>query len=47
VEVNVSQRLGQESQIWDLIDVVVYDHRDGRVRVRVLAPVESKQGAGR
>jgi hypothetical protein len=47
VEVNVSHRLGQESQIWDLPDVVIYDHRDGEVRVRVLAPAEGEHGAGR
>lgn len=47
VEVTVSQRLGQESQIWDLLDVVIYDHRDGGVRVRVLPAVEGEHGAGR
>ncbi len=46
VEMNVSQQLGQESQIWDLIDVVIYDHRDGGIRVRVIPPVEGEQDAG-
>jgi len=40
VEVNVSRRLNQESEILDLIDVVIYDHRDGGVRVRLLPTVE-------
>jgi hypothetical protein len=47
VEVNVSQQLGQESEIWDLIDVVIYDHRDGGIRVRVIPPVDGEQDAGK
>ena len=46
VEVNVSQQLGQESQIWDLIDVVIYDQRDHGIRVRVIPPVVGEQAAG-
>ncbi len=46
VEGNISHRLEQESQIWDLIDVVIYDHRTGGIRVRLIPPVEGEQGAG-
>ena len=47
VEVKVSAQLGRESQIWELIDVVVYYHRDGGIRVRVIPPVEGEQDAGK
>lgn len=46
VEVNVSEQLGQESQIWDSIEHVIYDHRDGGIRVRVIPPVDGEQDAG-
>ena len=47
VEVNVSRQLGQESQIWNLIDVVIYDHRDEGIRVRLIPPVDGERDAGK
>ena len=46
VEWNISHRVEQESQIWDLIDVVIYEHRTGGIRVRVIPSVEGEQSAG-
>ena len=45
VEVNVTEQLGRESQIWELIDVVVYYHRDGGIRVRVMPSVDGDNAA--
>jgi hypothetical protein len=45
VVANVSQRLGQGSPIWDLIEVVIWDYRDSSVRVRLLPPVDAEQPA--
>jgi site-specific DNA recombinase len=43
VEGKVSRQLGQESQLWDSIELVTYDHRDEGIRVRLIPPVYGEQ----
>jgi site-specific DNA recombinase len=45
---NISEQMGirsKESEVWDLIEIVIYDHRVAGIRVRVVLPVESEPDA--